>query len=103
MKPKWNRTLTAALIAVSQDVSLPVFQDLLTQGYDNTTWQTSPSATDGQCIAKNGDQDSLENFIATTQYDAPIYSKTHPVCNCNVLVQGPGLPDVIVNAFGVQG
>jgi hypothetical protein len=95
------------LTAAPQDVSLPVFEELKSQGYDKATWHTSPGATDGPCIAKNDDSWSLEEFLlgptgAGLQHAAPVYERTHVGCHCSVVVSGPGLPDVIVTAFGKQ-
>lgn len=90
------------VLGASKDVSLPVLQDLLGQGYDMTDWATDAGAQDAACIAKNLEKKPLADFIGETQYEAPIYSKTHVGCKCGVRVTGPELPEVFVTAFGVQ-
>lgn len=95
------------ITAAPQDVSLPVFEELQGQGYNRVKWHTSPGATDGPCIAKNDDDWDLGEFLlgptgAGLQHAAPIYERTHVGCHCAVTVSGPGLPDVIVTAFGRQ-
>jgi hypothetical protein len=89
-----------SITAAPQDVSLPVFQELLGQGYDSVLWRTNPGATDGPCLVRNGDTFPLADFISGLQYAAPIYEKTHVGCKCQMVVSGPGLPEVIVTAFG---
>lgn len=89
--------------AVRQDISLPILEELLSEGYTNTKWNTNIGATDGPCISKNGDEMPLAEFIATTQYGAAIFSRTHPQCNCSITVSGPNLPDVEVNGYGRVG
>lgn len=84
-----------------KDVSLPILQDLLSQGYDTAgPWRTSAGATDAPCIAKNGDTVPLADFIANLMHEAPFFEKTHVGCKCGVEVTGPDLPMVYVTAFG---
>lgn len=97
-----------SISAAPQDVSLPVLQDLLGKGYDTTVWQTYPASTDPICVAKNGDRVPLADFISGLQHNAPFYEGSstgahgaHVGCRCSVLVSGPGLEDVQVNAFGL--
>lgn len=94
--------LASVVQAAPQDVSAPIFERLLSEGYTETEWVTNPGATDGPCIAKNGDKMPLIEFLANTMYNAPIYSKTHVSCKCSVRVSGPDKQDVIVNAFGEE-
>lgn len=88
------------VLGAPKDVSLPILQDLLGQGYDTTTWQTNAGATDAPCISKNGDVQPLADFVANLFHEAPFFEKTHVGCKCGVKVTGPGLPDVFVTAFG---
>ncbi len=88
------------VLGAPKDVSLPIFQDLLSQGYDMTNWATDAGAVDPPCIAKNNESMPLADFIANLMHEAPIYEKTHPGCKCGVRVTGPDLPDVFVTAFG---
>ncbi len=100
------------LNAVSQDVSRPVLEELLADGYDTVLWNSSSSATDSICLALNGERWSLASFLANLQHDAPIYEDrivdgskagSHPNCTCTVTVTGPGKEAVVVNAFGRIG
>jgi len=90
------------VLGAPKDVSLPILQDLLNQGYDNTRWRTNAGATDGACIAKNGDEMPLADFISGLMHEAPIFEKTHVGCHCGVEVTGPDLPMVFVTAFGIE-
>ena len=57
-----------------QDVSLPVFEDLLEQGYNMATFVAHPNAC-VYCQKRNGMTWSLADFISNLQYDAPIFEK----------------------------
>ncbi len=103
--PNHEDFLKAMVEGAPQDVSLPILQDLLEQGYTDTRWQTAPSSMDIPCLSKNGETKPLAEFLTGTQHNAPIYSPpsgTHVGCKCGVLVTGDGLPDVFVTAFGIQ-
>lgn len=91
---------TQTILGAPQDVSLPVLEELLGQGYDTVTWRTNPSATDPECIAINTNTFPLADFIANLQHAAPIYEKTHVGCHCTMVVTGPDLQEVLVTAFG---
>lgn len=91
----------AGLAGAPQDVSLPILEDLLGQGYDNTRWVTNAGATDGPCLVKDGDTQDLTSFVSGLLHAAPIFEKTHVGCKCHVIVSGPNLPDVEVSAFGM--
>ena len=90
------------LAAAPQDVSLPVFEELIGGGYMTGVWMTDPGATDGPCIAADGNTYTLPEFISGLQHAAPFYEHTHVGCKCALRCQGPGLPDVVVTAFGRQ-
>ena len=89
-----------SLLGAPQDVSRPVFEELIGEGYNEGAWETNPSATDGPCVAMNGTRLSLQDLISNLQHDAPIFEKTHPGCHCGVRCTGEGKPDVVVGAFG---
>ncbi len=89
-----------SLFAAPQDISLPIFEALLAEGYDTVTWQTSASAVDAKCIGLNGEKFALADFISGLQHNAPIYEHGHVGDTCVMLVTGPSLPDKLVNAFG---
>jgi hypothetical protein len=86
--------------AAPQDVSLPVLEELLGEGYDSVLWHTSPGATDGPCISMNDERFPLPEFIANLQHAAPIFEKTHVGCRCSLTISGPGLEDVAVDWTG---
>lgn len=90
------------VLGAPKDVSLPILNDLLGQGYTDTRWRTSASATDAPCISKNGDTQDLGSFVSGLLYEAPIFEKTHVGCKCGVQVTGPDLPEVFVTAFGLE-
>lgn len=100
--PESHAAFRDRILAAPKDVSLPIFQDYLGQGYNDTEWMTDPGATDSACLMKNGDHMGLEEFISQTQYDACIFSKSHVGCRCLIKLTGPDLPEVLVGAFGVQ-
>ena len=85
-----------------QDVSLPVLQELLGEGYTTVQWETNPGATDAECLVLNGDTWPLEEFVSGLQHAAPLYEKSHGGCGCTVVVKGDGKDDVRVSAFGRQ-
>ncbi len=91
-----------SITAAPQDVSLPVLEELLAQGYQTVVWRTNPGATDGPCIAADGNTYTLADFISGLQHAAPFYEKTHVGCRCTAVVSGPGLEDKVVTAFGIE-
>ncbi len=92
----------AGLRGAPQDVSLPILEDLLSQGYADTTWETNAGAKDGPCISKDGDKQPLVDFVAGLVHAAPFFEKTHVGCHCRAKISGPGLPDVWVSGFGID-
>jgi len=90
------------IMAAPKDVSLPILQEMMNEGYTDTLWRTSAGATDAPCIAKNGDQEALDDFISGLMYEAPIFEKTHVGCQCGVEVIGDGLETRFVTAFGEE-
>jgi len=94
-----------SLLGAPQDVSLQTFEELQGQGYDKVDWHTSPSAKDAPCLVVGGESWPMDEFLmgpggGGLQHAAPMYERTHVGCNCTVVVSGPGLSDVVVNAFG---
>ena len=85
-----------------QDVSLPVFEDLLEQGYDTATFVAWAGACD-YCKKRNGMRWSLLDFISNLQYDAPIFEKAaHVNAQSQIKVSDSKgeLEDVYVNYAG---
>jgi hypothetical protein len=92
----------AGLRGAPQDVSLPILEDLLSQGYVDTAWETNAAAKDGPCISKDGDKQPLVDFVSGLVHAAPFFEKTHVGCQCRAKISGPGLLDVWVSGFGVD-
>ena len=84
-----------------QDISLPVFEDLLDQGYNMATFIAHPGAC-SFCKGMNGKTWSLQNLLNTTQYDAVIFSHSHVNAFSEIKVwdKNGELPDVYVNYEG---
>ncbi len=103
---KDHKDFVAELIleAAPQDVSTPILQKLLRQGYDLTTWRTSASAMDAPCISKDGDQLALRDFLGGLRHNAPMFEKTHVGCRCIVEVtstKNRAKKMIRVSAFGI--
>ena len=88
------------VLGAPKDVSRPILDELLGQGYVETRWRTSAGAVDVPCLSKNNDTEPLDAFLSGLMHDAPIFEKTHVGCHCGVEVTGPDLPTVFVTAFG---
>ena len=84
-----------------QDVSLPVFEDLLEQGYNMATFIAHPNACKF-CKSINGKTWTLKNLIDTTEYEAPIFFHSHVNAQSEMKVwdKNGELPDVYVNYEG---
>lgn len=85
-----------------QDISLPVFEDLLEQGYDTATFVAHPNAC-AYCKKRNGMKWRLKDFISNLQYDAPIFEKAAHVnaqSDMRISDSKGKLPDVYVNYNG---
>lgn len=86
-------------IAAKEDLSLPVLDDLLQQGYTNVVWNAD-RAECFRCRDLNKQQWELDDFLRSTTHAAPIASHGHPNDLCTVIVSGEGLPDVEVDYDG---
>lgn len=83
-----------------QDLSLPILQSLLNDGYSVVQWDSGPS-THSVCLELNEQQWNLQDFISGLVHAAPIFERTHPGDNsCAVIVSGENLPTVRVDSFG---
>lgn len=84
-----------------QDESTSTFEDLLNEGYDMVTFVAHPNACP-KCKAMNGRTWRLQEFLDTTEYNAPIFSHSH--CNAaspvKVWDSNNILPDVYVDYTG---
>ncbi len=83
-----------------QDMSRPVLEDLLNQGYEVVEWDSGRSVH-SVCRELNHQQWSLQDFVSNLNHDAPIFEKSHPGdANCRVMITGPGLTTVYVDSYG---
>lgn len=84
-----------------QDVSLPVFQDLLEQGYNMVTFIAHPNAC-SHCKGINGKTKSLDQHLRSLNYEAPVFEMAHVNSQSELKVwdKNGELPDVFVNYEG---
>lgn len=84
-----------------QDVSTQTFEELKEQGYNMATFVAWSGACNF-CKGINGKTWTLDNFIRSTQYDAPIFSHSHVNAQSEIKVwdKTGELPDVFVNYEG---
>lgn len=84
-----------------QDVSTQTFEELKEQGYNRCTFVAWSGACQF-CKKLNGKTWTLDNFLRTTQYEAPVFSHSHVNAQSEIKVwdiKGE-LPDVFVNYNG---
>ena len=83
-----------------QDRTGPVLENLLNNGYTQVTWNSNGSHH-GECRDLNRQRWDLQDFLATTEYDAPLFCRSHPGdASCTLTVSGQGLPPVEVDSYG---
>lgn len=84
-----------------QDISTQAFKDLQEQGYNMATFIAWNGACNF-CKGINGKTWTLDNFIRSTRYDAPIFSHSHVNAQSEIKVwdKTGELPDVFVNYEG---
>lgn len=83
-----------------QDMTGPVLENLMGEGYNQVMWNSNASHH-GQCRDLNRQTWALDDFLRTSEYDAPLFSRSHPGDNsCTLTVSGPGLPPVEVDSYG---
>jgi hypothetical protein len=87
-------------IAVATEVSLPVFQRLLGDGYTVAIWKTINPVPCMRCQDLEAQQFNFADFVNSTQHDAPIFSKSHPNCRCVIICTGIGLPTLQIDFTG---
>lgn len=86
--------------AARKDLTRPVLQTLLQQGYDQVVWNASATKC-GTCRELHKQRWDLEDFLSNLEHDAPMAERSHPNDNgCKLIVSGPGLPRVTVNYEG---
>lgn len=84
-----------------QDVSLPVFEDLLEQGYNMITLVAWSGAC-ADCKRKNGKTMPLTKWLNQLNYEAPVFEAFHVNSRSELKVwdKNGELPDVYVNYEG---
>ena len=84
-----------------QDVSLPVFEDLLDQGYNMITLVAWSGACN-YCRQKNGTTIQLSTWLNQLQHSAPIFEAFHVNAQSEMKVwdRNGELPDIYVNYNG---
>lgn len=83
-----------------QDMTGPVLENLHNQGYTQVMWNSNGSHH-APCRDLNRQVWDLEDFLRTTEYDAPLFSRSHPGdTNCTLVVSGDGVPNVEVDSYG---
>jgi len=90
------------LAEIRVDESTWALTQLLAEGYDTVRWvQNDRYDIDSVCADLDGMVWTLEDFLAQTEYDAPIFSKSHVNCLCWLQVSHPNGAVVNVNWSGV--
>lgn len=100
-KPNKSITIKNKGIYPLQDVSTQTFEELKEQGYNRCTFVAWSGACQF-CKKLNGKTWTLDNFLRTTQYEAPVFSHSHVNAQSEIKVwdiKGE-LPDVFVNYNG---
>lgn len=100
-KPNKSITINNKGLYPLQDVSTNTFEELKEQGYNRCTFVAWSGACQF-CKKLNGKTWTLDNFLRTTQYLAPIFSHSHVNAQSEIKVwdiKGE-LPDVFVNYNG---
>ena len=100
-KPNKSITVKNKGIYPLQDVSTQAFEELKEQGYNRCTFVAWNGACQF-CKKLNGKTWTLDNFLRTTKYLAPIFSHSHVNAQSEIKVwdiKGE-LPDVFVNYNG---
>jgi hypothetical protein len=83
-----------------QDLTMPVLERLQNEGYSQVMWNSGHS-THSECRDLNRQRWDLEDFLRTTEYDAPLFSRSHPGDeNCTLIVSGEGVPDIELDSYG---
>jgi hypothetical protein len=86
--------------AAQEDLTRPVLENLLHQGYEIVKWDSGNSRC-ATCLELNNQQWNLTDFLSNLRHDAPIAEKSHPNdANCKVIVSGPNVPTVAIDYNG---
>lgn len=100
-KPNKSITIKNKGFYPLQDVSTNTFEELKEQGYNRCTFVAWSGACKF-CKKLNGKTWTLDNFIRSTRFEAPIFSHSHVNAQSEIKVwDSKGeLPDVFVNYNG---
>ena len=84
-----------------QDISTPVLQDLLEQGYNMVTFVAYPGAC-AFCKGINGKTKQLLQHLRSLQHDAPLFEMAHVNSQSELKIwdKNGELPDIFVNYNG---
>lgn len=83
-----------------QDETRPVLEGLMSEGYNEVTWDASKSMH-GVCRELHNQKWTLDEFMSGLEHDAPMFEKTHPGdTNCLLVVTGPEVEPVTVDSYG---
>lgn len=108
MNDNWISNLTIKALRIyreaagnhRQDMTGPVLENLLSDGYSQVTWNSNGSRH-SECRNLNRQVWDLQDFLNTTEYDAPLFSRSHPGdASCTLIVSGEGVPNVEVDSYG---
>lgn len=98
-----NKEAHRELLAVGntrQDMTLPILEEMRSQGYDLVTWD-SGNSTHSVCRELHNQQWPLDAFLSGLAHAAPLFERSHPGdVNCKLVVSGPNLPSIVVDSYG---
>lgn len=95
-----NRLQKQAVGNTRQDMTRPILEDLLNEGYTLVTWD-SGNSRHSICVDLDKQVWELDQFLRGLEHDAPLFERSHPGdISCSLIVSGPGLPDVRVDSYG---
>lgn len=95
-----NRLQKQAVGNTRQDMTRPILEDLLDNGYQIVQWNSNGSKH-STCLDLNRQQWDIHDFISGLSHDAPMFEKSHPGCSsCSVTVSGEGLPTIELDSYG---
>jgi len=99
-KRRKRKALKRKLAAPLVDETLPILQDLLSNGYSTVTWKTFPGAC-VLCRRLNRHKWKLKDFINNLRHSAPLFEHGHVNDRCEIEVTGPGKEKIILNYSGL--
>ena len=85
------------------DMSLPLLNDLASQGFTVVEWQTTSPIPCSICEDLSRQQWDITSYLSTVHHDAGIFSKSHVNCYCIVILRGEGVGQRTVDSYGNIG